>query len=112
MAWKIDRDYLESGDISAVGTRQGEIEPGAETFRFRLKDDDGRVYYGGVADRAAAEDDEDYGGLYQANAWGEAYAGAIWLEVKAGEAATFGLYSRELSAADGLGAEDWVGIYA
>lgn len=111
MAWKIERDYLDGGtDETCVGTCQGEL--GTETFRFRIKDDDGVVYYGGVADRAAAEDDEAYGGLYEANRWGEWNAGAPWLEVKVKDADAFGLYPRAMAAEAGLTDDDWVGIYS
>lgn len=111
MAWKIDRDYLDgTTHESRVGTGQGEL--GAERFRFRLLDDDKNVYYGGVADRAAAEDDMADGGLYEANRWGEWNAGAIWLEVKVKDADAFGLYPRSMATEDGLTDDDWVGIYA
>lgn len=111
MAWKIDRDYLDGKtDDSRVGTGQGEL--GAERFRFRLLDDDQNVYYGGVADRAAVDDDEAFGGLYEANRWGEWNAGAIWLEVKVADADRFDLYPRAMAAERGLKDTDWVGIYA
>lgn len=111
MAWRIDRDYLDGRtDESAVGVHQGDLGP--ETFRFRLLDDDRRVYYGGVADRWAAENDEEYGGLYQADQWGTVYAGAIWLQVRLKDAIAFGLYSQRVADLDGLTETDWVGIYA
>jgi hypothetical protein len=108
MAWRIDRDYISDGDRpSAVGTRQG--QPEGDTFSFRLRDDDGEVYYHGVADDRH-EDDED-GGLYLALKWGEWYAGATDLQVRADEALDHGLTSRDYLAAARLGPRDWVSIY-
>jgi hypothetical protein len=110
MAWRIDRDYLDGNtDDSRVGTGQGEL--GSETFRFRLLDDDQNVYYGGVADREAAENDDEEGGLYQANKWGEWNAGAVWLEVRVRDAEAFGLYpgAKELT---GKRDSEWISIYA
>src|SRR5208282_1380860 len=111
MAWKIDRDYLDAGtDDSQVGRASLGPELEGPTFGFRCLDDDQEVYYHGIADATAALDEEDdtivmhagyppggpaHGSLYEANRWAEAFAGALWLEVKVADAIKFGLSNRE-----------------
>lgn len=106
MSWRIDRDYI---DANRVGVRQG--EPEGETFRFRILDDDGEVYYGGVYDAAAAAADEAEGGLYQALQFGTWDAGATDLQVRVADGIRHGLTSRK--HVDGLGLADdaWISIY-
>ena len=117
MAWKIDRDYLEETDseYNRVGTTSLGPEMGDETFRFRLLDDDGEVYYGGVADRAAAENDEEVGGLYEALRWAMADAGAVNLEVHPADGIKYGLtsadYVERIAKLDPESNEGWVSIY-
>lgn len=84
MSWKIDRDYLaDAPEQSDVGRGQyDEGAPAPMSYRFRLLDDDGEVYYGGRYDAAALDDDEAYGGLYQALKWGASNAGCADLQVK------------------------------
>jgi hypothetical protein len=110
MAWRIDRDYIDTGADSAVGTSQGELE--GDTFGFRLADDDLEVYYHGIADAAAAADDELYGGLYEADRWGTWNAGTVRLEVRARDAIAHGLYSQAGADREGFKPDEWILIYA
>jgi hypothetical protein len=111
MAWKIDRDYLaqEFGTDdcpSRVGFgTKAPLE--GETFTFRLLDDDGMVYYHGVADAKAAADDQ----LYTALNWAMADAGAVDLQVRANDAIEHGLTSRSYVESRNLNDTDWVSIY-
>lgn len=84
MAWKIDRDYLaETPDESEVGRGQYDFENEEPMpHRFRLRDDDGIVYYGGRYNDIAELDDETWGGLYQAWQWGAGWAGTTDLQIK------------------------------
>lgn len=113
MGWRIDRDYINDRDEGyKVGVHLGTLE--GETFRFRLLDDDGNVYYGGVYDAAATEcaDSEETEDLYDALAWARHDAGAVDLEVKVSDGIRHGLTSTHY-AYDVLGkAEgDWVSVY-
>jgi hypothetical protein len=109
MAWMIDRDYLDSGEDSAVGTAQGELT--GATYRFRLLDDDDIVYYGGKADDAAADLDAEHGGLYMAEQWGAFYAGAIHLELHCADAIRLGLWSQEYADKYGQTDASWIRVY-
>jgi hypothetical protein len=109
MAWMIDHDYIDHGDNSAVGTGQGELD--GETFTFRLLDDDGEVYYHGVADASAAEDDELDGGLYIALKWGEGYAGCTDLQVRGRTGLDHGLTTQRYLDIIGASTTSWVSIY-
>jgi hypothetical protein len=113
MAWRIDRDYLDGGTgETAVGTRSVGPELAANTFRFRLLDDDGVIYYGGAADAAAAEHDDAEGGLYEALCWGRNHAGATDLEVHVRDGVALGLTSRDYVDQQGKTDDgDWIGIY-
>ena len=75
--WKIDRDYL-GGETSRVGIKTANFDPKADNLiRFRCKDDDGNIYYGGVLsddDRALAQD--------SALNWCRNDAGCTTIEVK------------------------------
>jgi hypothetical protein len=88
--WKIDRDYIAEGDEpSRVGTTgdlwgDGVFDPiqplpadPLPLIRFRLLDDDGEVYYGGVL-----HDDDECLNQAEASRFGTDDAGAIWIEVK------------------------------
>jgi hypothetical protein len=124
MAWKIVKDYItpKDDDTYAVGRGQGVVDL-KTAFTFRLLDDDGEVYYGGIADAASAEDDEDEGGLYQANQWGEYFAGATDLQVHVEDAIKHGLSSQKYvdqllsgegnftKQAQNLAKQGWVSIY-
>jgi hypothetical protein len=115
MAWIIDRDYINGGEGDTCPSRVGTASLGpdlhGETFRFRLLDDDGEVYYGGRYDQAAADNDDDTGGLYEANQWGMYDAGAVNLEVKVADGIRFGLTGRDYCDKYGLTDTDWVSIY-
>jgi hypothetical protein len=116
MAWKIDRDYLDgTTDRSKVGTMSLGPDLEGETFRFRLRDDDGEVYYGGVADKAAAEADEDeQGGLYEAYRWGTYDSGTTDLQMHPADGLKYGLTSRKYLKIVGIAPDDpkaWVSIY-
>ena len=111
MAWKIDRDYINEREHSKVGTASLGPDLAGDTFRFRLLDDDGEVYYGGVADGAAAADDDAVGGLYEANQWGMYDAGAVNLEVKVADGIAHGLTARWFADEHGLADGDWISIY-
>ena len=111
MGWKIDRDYISgAGEQSRVGVHLGELA--GETFRFRLLDDDGNVYYGGRFDEAATicADDAEVEDLYEALGWAMFDAGAVDLQVKFGDAIRLGLWSERFR--EGRADSDWVGIYA
>lgn len=91
--WEIDRDYLsEEGEEKRVGVKGDTINigmhpilpeylnlPGGPIVRFRLKDDDGEVYYGGWLHN-------DGEGLNQqaALAYGKTDAGCTTIEIKSG----------------------------
>jgi len=89
-AWIIDRDYLnEPGDeYNRVGYGEGEIPTGATTYRFRLRDEDGEVHFGGRYTAEAITEDVEGGDtelLYDALGFGIADTGACILEVKAAD---------------------------
>lgn len=91
MAWYIDRDYDDEPDKSRVGTRSV-IEPtGDRRIRFRIRDDDGEVYYGGWWD--GSDIDSGPGSLYEALSWAVWDAGAVDLQLHANDAAEHGLYT-------------------
>jgi hypothetical protein len=111
MAWTIDRDYLSNGDESEVG-RSSLAAIEGPTFRFRILDDDGEVYYGGVADAAAAIDDMDEdGGLYIALKWAENNAGATDLQMRPSDALEYHLTSPAMVEPLIGSANPWVSIY-
>lgn len=107
MAWKIDRDYIDAGAESAVGTESLGPKLAGPTFGFRLLDDDGEVYYHGVADEAAVVEDDEVGGLYEANRWGMGYAGAVDLQIRARDGWGRGLVSK----AHHPNPDEWVSVY-
>ena len=110
MAWRIDRDYLaEAGDVSRVGWHVGELE--GETWRFRLADEDGEIHYGGLFDRAAAEDDEaeDGSGLYTLWQFGMSDTGATELELHKADALALGFARPE--HVDRHTRDGWTTIY-
>lgn len=116
MAWKIDRDYIfdpSMDDRSNVGTASLGADLGDETFRFRLRDDDENVYYGGVADADAALEDEDleHGGLTEAWQWGMYDSGAVDLQVRVRDALKYNLTSRAYVDKFGLTDSNWVSIF-
>jgi hypothetical protein len=110
MAWVIDRDYLwrEGDDLpKRVGVGQGDLT--GETYRFRLRDEDGEIHYGGRCDAAAADDDEAEGGLYQAYRWGMADTGATELELHRDDALRLRLSTEEF--VDRHTTDGWTTIY-
>lgn len=76
---KIDRDYINDDDFNRVGM---EFHWEANDFpfhktRFRAKDDDGEVYYGGWLYN------DDHGNIQlDVLRWAEADAGCTTIEVK------------------------------
>jgi hypothetical protein len=96
MSWMIDRDYLaaEMDDQSSnVGRGQYDSDsPPDMPHLFRLRDDDGEVYYGGRYDDGALENDEEYGGLYQAFRWGAYDAGSSDLQIRNGNGSWESVY--------------------
>lgn len=121
MAWKIDRDYLTTeayvkiGMPSRVGVESNSPALTGKTYRFRLRGDDGEIYYGGTFDLAALEcadtgDDTGTGGLYEALEWGMYDAGATDLQLHRADALTLGLmsekYADKYTTPDG-----WTSIY-
>lgn len=113
MGWKIDRDYLaerdQDSDNSRAGFTVGVLN--GDTFRFRLRDDDDIVYFGGCFDAEAAEHDDHSRGLYGALKWAEGDAGCTDLQVKVPAALRLGLTSQAYVNGANLGATDWVSIY-
>lgn len=110
MAWRIDRDYLaEAGDVSRVGFGAGTLQ--GETWRFRLRDEDGEIHYGGTFDRAAADDDmaDDGSGLYTAWQFGMSDTGATDLEMSRAAALKLG-FARE-EHVDRHTRDGWTTIY-
>src|SRR6476659_6901969 len=97
MAWVITQDHTtqpEDGLPSRVGRGQwgDENVPGTEApklplrFRLRYEDEEDGVAYSGRYDVAAVQDDdEEWGGLYQALKWGEWDVGATILQVRCDE---------------------------
>lgn len=111
MAWKIDKDYLfdpKWDEASRVGRGQGDLE--GDTFRFRLRDEDNEVHYGGEFDRAAVDEDESPGGLYQLWQFGMADTGATDLELHRADALALGLASER--HVDSHTREGWTSIYS
>jgi hypothetical protein len=78
MAWKIDRDYINKGYESRVGSVGAEqyTTPEGEKIRFRMKDDDGNVYYGGWLN-----DDDECINQESALSYGAYDAGCTIIEV-------------------------------
>jgi hypothetical protein len=81
--WKIDRDHIANADEEKEVGRTSlswkpEMATHPETVRFRLKDGDGEVYYGGFL--LEAEDGESAG--YELLKWGEYFAGCSDLDTK------------------------------
>lgn len=85
MSWRITTDHLETvAAHSAVGTVGGGPLNG-RVFSFRLLDGDGELYYTGLADQAAMDDDLAVpGGLFEAYRWGQENAGVTDLQVRDG----------------------------
>lgn len=78
--WRIDRDYIsELGEVSRVGSEGAQqycVNEG-EKVRFRMKDDDGEVYYSGWL-----LDDPDCINQESALSYGMYDAGCTTIEVK------------------------------
>jgi hypothetical protein len=114
MAWKIDRDYLETpgSPDSNVGCESVEPLGDGPRYRFRLKDDDGVVYYGGVLDLEHDDDGPDWeSSPYGADKWGAYYAGCTELEMHMADAIAAGLSSKRYQEATNRSDTDWVPIY-
>ena len=76
-------EIVGQGQWGRQGDNSGQPPMGAFPFVFRLKDDDGELYFSGRYDSEAADADEHtWGGLDMAWKWGMAYAGATILEVR------------------------------
>lgn len=109
MAWIIDKDYIAQGDDpSRVGYGEGTLE--GETFRFRLRDEDGEVHYGGKCDRAAVEQDDEPGGLTNAWTFGMRDTGATDCELHRADAIALGVMHEQY--ADKYTRNGWTTIYA
>lgn len=83
MFWKITKDHL-GDEPQAVGKGNGtptEMKK-SELITFKLYDDDGELYYSGVCDAEAYDDDDDPAGLYGALQWGAWNAGCTDLRLK------------------------------
>lgn len=86
--WRVDRDYITDDGDPALPSRVGtcsngwtpEMAADPDAVRFRLLDDDGNVYYGGVL--LEAEDRESAG--WELLQWGGWDAGAVALDVRNG----------------------------
>jgi len=94
MAWVITKDAFDTGADSAVGqgqwgseSKSASDEPAPKLpLRFRLLTDDREYLYSGRYDAEAVGDEDDgWGGLYQALKWGEWYAGCTILQVRCDE---------------------------
>jgi hypothetical protein len=111
MAWKIDRDYLkENEEEGNVGRESVKPLSDAPRYRFRLRDDDGEVYYGGWFDMADDDEGDDWeSSPYGCWSWGMWDSGATDFQIRAEAAETTGLYS---GAVERYGAGEWVSIYA
>jgi hypothetical protein len=111
MAWRIDRDYIDAGRVG-VGTKDA---PTGETIRWRVLDDDGEVYYGGIADADAATNDDAPTGLYGLLQWAMHDAGAVDLQVHPADGIKYGLtsadYVERVAKLDPTSNEGWVSIY-
>lgn len=93
LMWEIDRDYItEEGEESRVGVKGESINVGLAPFmpeyqdlptapvvRFRMKDDDGIIYYGGWL-----HSDTDCLNQQAALAYGMNDAGCTTIEIKFG----------------------------
>jgi len=79
VAWIIDKDYVAEGnEKSAVGVMGPRIYTGDGTElkkRFRMLDDDGRLYYEGRSDT-----DDDENALGPLDDFGTPYAGATIIQ--------------------------------
>lgn len=83
----IDRDYFydpaDGYGESRVGTKFfGGIKTD-DTIRFRLRDDDGIVMYGGAIDRRDVFGDDEDDKLYEILGWAEYDSGCTSAEVRA-----------------------------
>lgn len=83
---RIDRDYLADDDGSLSGkTWAGKVideSPQPERVRWRLKDDDGNVYFGGWLEDAGAKIPDSADPWLFLVEWGAAYAGCTRVEEK------------------------------
>ena len=100
--WEIDRDYINDGDDKRVGftgetvnVGLGPIMPEIITLphgpvaRFRMRDDDGEVYYGGWL-----HNDDDCLNQQAALDFGMCDAGCTIIEIKVGN----GKWKQEMRA--------------
>ena len=111
MAWKIERDHIAEmfGDESErAGFGRGNLE--GETFRFRLRDEDGEIHYSGRFDRDAADNDMERTGLYSLWEFGMADTGATDLELHRDDALALGFARPE--HVDRHTRDGWTTIYA
>jgi len=61
--WLITRDYISEGESKGVSSRSYKGERKALQHKFRMKDDDGNVYYHGVSDDDSAFEPLDHFGM-------------------------------------------------
>lgn len=85
MSWIITEDHLDLGPDfpSRVGVESlhpPELNGGAP-IRFKLYDDDGELYYSGICDPAALDEDESADSLYACLQWAMGDAGATDLRI-------------------------------
>lgn len=111
MAWRIDRDYISGAD-EATEVGRASVEPlsDAPQYRFRLRDDDDEVYYGGVFDMSHGDGDgADWeSSPYGALKWSESYAGCTDFQCRAEDAEASRLYP---GAVERFGRGAWVSIF-
>lgn len=88
MTWIVTHDHLDDGSDGipsrvGVGQWDGDTPPPLDSLPLRCKlyDDDGELYYTIAYDQSADDNDEDWGGLYQAYQWGMSDAGTTDLRV-------------------------------
>lgn len=92
MAWLIDRDYLDPSILdSDVGTGSfADMDEALPTYRFRIRDDDHIVYYGGSFNTRHGVETPGDNSLAGALAWASSHAGATDLQVRAADAERLG----------------------
>lgn len=79
--WIIDRDYItRDGERSRVGYGSGISGAPKDPIRFRLKDDDGEVYYGGAISESWLNGPETL--AFAPLDWGAADAGCTELQYR------------------------------
>lgn len=106
MKWEITADEIaERPKDSDVGVRSPDGTAfNGPTFDFRIRDDDGEVYYLGKYDREAYDAiDDGPGSLYHALRWAQWNAGATDLQIRTRDANAFG--------DDRKGERGWVSVF-